>query len=107
MGTGAVSRYKLATKPGISHVTQNFIADTGAVSGWRFIRVRLKESSKFKNRDKQMTYIVRVIGRTIFFLKDVSQFYSKGNNRSYFFINGDFKKSHYFTTYWVSDFIIV
>jgi hypothetical protein len=61
MGIGAVSRYKLPTELGTCHGIQNYIAGTGAESGWLFIRVKVKESSMFKNRDKQMTYIVRVM----------------------------------------------
>ena len=60
MATGAVSRYKLPPKLGISQVAQSLIASTGAESGWCFIRVMLLESRKFKNRDKQMNFIVRV-----------------------------------------------
>jgi hypothetical protein len=71
MGTDAVSRYKLPTELGTCHGTQNYIAGTGAESGWLFIRVKLKESSMFKNRDKQMTYIDRVSRRLLFFCHDV------------------------------------
>jgi hypothetical protein len=66
MGTGAVSRYKLPTELGTCHGIQNYIARTGAESGWLFIRVKVKESSMFKNRDKQMTYIDRVMLRLLF-----------------------------------------
>jgi len=60
MATGAVSRYKLPTKLEICQGAQSFIEDTGAESGWCFLRVMLYESRKFKNRDKQMNFIVRV-----------------------------------------------
>ena len=39
MCTGAVSRYKRTTEPGISHVTKSLIACTGAESGWNDNRV--------------------------------------------------------------------
>jgi len=41
MSTGAVSHYKQTTEPGISQVTQNFIAGTGAESGLCDLRVML------------------------------------------------------------------
>jgi len=41
MATGAVSRYKLRPKLGISQITQSLIESTGAESGWCFLRVML------------------------------------------------------------------
>ncbi len=37
--TGAVSRYRLTTEPGICHDTQRLRVCTGAVSGWCDVRV--------------------------------------------------------------------
>ena len=66
MATGAVSGYKRTTEPVISHVTQNFIASAGAESGWRYNQGHVLEIRKFKNRDKFMHFIVRVIKRYIY-----------------------------------------
>ena len=60
MGTGAVSGYKLPAKVGICHVNRSFVVSTGAESGYSSYVGSYVESSMFKNRDKQMTFIVRV-----------------------------------------------
>ena len=41
MTIGAVSRYKMPPKLGISQVAQSLIASTGAESGWCYLRVML------------------------------------------------------------------
>ncbi len=66
MGTGAVSRYKLTTEPENCHV----IKSLGMY--WCGVRVEQHEghdieSSMFKNRDKQMPFIVRVSGALFVF----------------------------------------
>ncbi len=65
MCTGAVSRYKLPTEPEICHVIKSL--------GMHWCGVRVEryeghgiESREFKNRDKQMTFIVRVMFRPDF-----------------------------------------
>ena len=60
MGTGAVSRYKLPAEVVICHVTRSFVESTGAESGYNSYLGSYVESRMFKNRDKQMTFIVRV-----------------------------------------------
>ena len=55
-----MSRYKLPAKVGICQVIQSFIGSTSAVSGYNDYMGHVIESSLLKNRDKQMTFIVRV-----------------------------------------------
>jgi hypothetical protein len=70
-GTCAVSRYKLTTEPEICHgagfkmrAGARFAQRSEAKLGVRVViyKSHVIESRKFKNRDKQMTYIVRVSG---------------------------------------------
>ena len=70
MGTGAVSRYKQPAKVGICHVTKSFVESSGAESGYSSYVGYYVESRMFKNRDKQMTFIVRVrFSSVLFYLK--------------------------------------
>jgi len=62
-----VSRYKLPAKVGICQVIQSFIGSTSAVSGYNDYMGHVIESSLLKNRDKQMTFIVRVSRSAFFF----------------------------------------
>jgi len=59
MGTGAVSRYRLPPKPEICHDTKDWLTGRGAYPGTTAGSCFI-ESRMFKNRDKQMTFIVRV-----------------------------------------------
>jgi hypothetical protein len=66
MSTGAVSRYIQTTEPGIYHGAEVLLR---ADAGVRVARLEGHdiESSMFKNRDKQMTFIVRVSEAFIIF----------------------------------------
>ncbi len=48
MATGAVSRYKITTEPGICHVTGTFFGGTGAESGYTLIRVMTEKAEGAK-----------------------------------------------------------
>jgi len=67
MCTGAVSRYKLTTEPGLSHGAGVWLRALVRRQGLRFKRV-CHEGTVCKNRDKQMyfsTYDKSIVSGTI------------------------------------------
>ena len=64
LGTGAVSRYKFTSGPGNDHGTETELRAMVRRQGWAILR-SWKRKQSYKNRDKQMTFIVRVMGFAI------------------------------------------
>ena len=71
-----MSRYNIYYEQVTSHSIQSFIETTGAVAV-SALRICLGCRSKSKNREKQLTFIVRVSGRVRFSGQDIKLFYPK------------------------------
>jgi len=75
MGTGAVSRYKVVSEPEISHGAGFKLRADASVRVQQPLQICLWCRSKSKNRDKQLTHIVRVMGQALFICLGAQMFF--------------------------------
>lgn len=71
MCTGAVSRYKFEPEPEICHGAEFGLRADAGVRVYHQLQICLGSRSKSKNRDKQITFIVRVSTSILFDLLSV------------------------------------